>query len=317
MELTIPQVESARTALLGPHANQIIDLLFGLVLHERAAAANENAEKIVRELGLVDGAPMKLTPLGYRVGDSIREYVFWVQRDRRLPCEGRVRHLSADYFARKSLLEVGCGMGSNLMSLSKSGARVIGVEPVSVYRQLSKILFERERMGPLEIVPGTGEALPFADGSFDVVLCISAHQYMDVRKALQEMTRVLAPGGELLIVGGTLDTYVIEGFRRVAKGSLRALKDYAVTITNTVTYSAVSRRAIGNKATGTTAFPIYPLKGTMAHWLSDCGLQELRSVERIHPESCFSYKKPDQPASYHNPAQPTHRLADGHRDAQS
>lgn len=286
------QIERLREALLGPGAEKIIEMIFGLVMQGRPGNDDGAAETIARELGLVDGAPLRLTPVGFLVADSIREYRFWRQRGRHLPCEGDVQHLSASYFAGKSLLEVGCGMGSNLMSLCQHDGRFVGVEPVAVYRQMSGVLCERERLPPVEVRPGTGEALPFGDAEFDIVLCISSHQYMDVRKALSEMTRVIAPGGELIIVGGTLDTYLIEGLRPVvARGSLRGLKDFAITVANTVAYSAAGRRVVGSKASGTTAFPIYPLKGRMTRWLADCGLSEHRRVERIYPESCFSYVK--------------------------
>lgn len=292
MELTAEQIERAREVMLGPDAEQIIEMIFGLVMQGRPGHADAASEAALRELDLAGGDPLRLTPLGYLVADSIREYVFWRRRDRQLPCEGRVQHLSAGYFAGKSLLEVGCGMGSNLMSLRQREGKFVGVEPVAVYRQMSGIFCEREHLLPLEIRPGTGEALPFADAVFDVVLCVSSHQYMDVRKALSEMARVLVPGGELIIVGGTLDTYCIEGLRPVARGALRGLKDFAVTVGNTVAYSTVGRRVVGSTASGTTAFPIYPLKGSMTRWLSDCGLSEQRGVERIYPESCFSYVKP-------------------------
>lgn len=301
MQLTAEQEKSLCSALLGPPAEPLIALMFGLVMR-RPISVDRSVERLVQDFGLVQstpspdgaalqGSPRRLTPLGYLVGDSIREYKFWRERDRRLPCEGRVEHLSASYFEGKSLLEVGCGMGCNLMSIGRRAARLAGVEPVTVYRQMSRIFCQREALPFLEIEPGTGEELPFANSTFDTVLCVSSHQYMDVRRAFSEMARVLAPGGELIIVGGTLDTYVIEGFRPVARGSLRGLKDFAVTIANTLSYSAVSRRVVGARARGTTAFPVYPLPGRVARWLTECGLTEGRSVARIYPESCFSYVK--------------------------
>jgi len=80
--------------------------------------------------------------------------------------------------------------------------------------------------------------------------------------------------------------------RPIARGSLRGLKDFAVTVVNTMIYSMVGRRGLGSKSSGTTSFPIYPLKGRMTSWLADCGLTERRCVQRIYPESCFSYVKP-------------------------
>lgn len=45
------------------------------------------------------------------------------------------------------------------------------------------------------------EALPFADGSFDAVTCrIAPHHFLDVRRALREVARVLRPGGRFVVV---------------------------------------------------------------------------------------------------------------------
>ena len=52
----------------------------------------------------------------------------------------------------------------------------------------------------IEWYEGSAEALPFADATFDVVLCQMGLQFFpDKPKALQEMRRVLAPGGRALI----------------------------------------------------------------------------------------------------------------------
>ncbi len=178
------------------------------------------------------------------------------------------------------------------MSLAPLAGRFVGIEPVGVYRQMSAIFCERSGLAPVQIHPGCGEAIPFPDGQFDLVLSISAHQYMDVRPALAEMTRVLTPGGELQIVGGTLDTYVVQGLKPIARGSLGGLKTFCVTLVNTMSYSAIQRRAIGSRSGATTAFPVYPPKRQMDRWLRSCGLRELRPATRAYPETCFSYSKP-------------------------
>lgn len=292
MQLTGSTLERTRAALQGPHADAVVNLLFDLLMRRRDSGANGEAAALLQDLGFITRDPIRLTRLGYLAADSIREYVFWLGRDRRLPCEGRVTHLSAAHYRGKKILEVGCGMGCNLMSIAGEADRVVGLEPVAVYRQMSAILCERSKLEPVEIKPGTGERIPFEDNTFDIVLSVSAHQYMDVRTALAEMTRVLVPGGELQIVGGTLDTFIFEGLKPIAHGSLRGLKDYSVTIANTLTYSAFNRRVVGSSSASSTGYPVYPREKRMAKWLEACGLRMLRPIERVYPESCFSYIKP-------------------------
>jgi ubiquinone/menaquinone biosynthesis C-methylase UbiE len=53
---------------------------------------------------------------------------------------------------------------------------------------------------PVELREGDAQALPYADGSFDTVVCtFSLCSIPDDRKALAEMVRVLRPGGLLLL----------------------------------------------------------------------------------------------------------------------
>jgi SAM-dependent methyltransferase len=51
-----------------------------------------------------------------------------------------------------------------------------------------------------ELHIGRAEALPFPDGSFDIVACRQGIQFMDVTRALKEMVRVLKPGGRIVLV---------------------------------------------------------------------------------------------------------------------
>ena len=47
---------------------------------------------------------------------------------------------------------------------------------------------------------GRGESLPFKDNFFDLVICRVSLPYMHISKALSEMARVTAPGGDLWLV---------------------------------------------------------------------------------------------------------------------
>lgn len=56
---------------------------------------------------------------------------------------------------------------------------------------------------------GDAEHLPFADRSFDVVTCgNSFHHYPHQAKAVEEMFRVLRPGGRLMIIDGFRDNAI-------------------------------------------------------------------------------------------------------------
>jgi len=96
---------------------------------------------------------------------------------------------------KKNVLDVGCGTGAILKQLGNPEKNVgIDLAPEA-------ISFCRER-GLNNVRQGDICALPFADASFDAVICSSVlyHQWVrDVEGAVREMHRVLRPGGTLLI----------------------------------------------------------------------------------------------------------------------
>lgn len=101
-----------------------------------------------------------------------------------------------DFTSERRVLEVGCGSGQGLDYL-EAQARWIAGGDYSV-----PLLQEAAQIAPR--VPGValdGTRLPFADGSFDVVLLFEMIYYLsDVADALVECKRVLAPGGVVLVV---------------------------------------------------------------------------------------------------------------------
>ena len=92
-------------------------------------------------------------------------------------------------------LDIGCGAGQEMIPLVDLGAQGIGIDPAP---EIGRAPWG-ERASRVAFTRGMAEALPFRDGSFDVVICRVALPYMDNRVALREMARVLRRGGRLLL----------------------------------------------------------------------------------------------------------------------
>jgi SAM-dependent methyltransferase len=100
-----------------------------------------------------------------------------------------------DEFAGARLLEIGCGMGSDLLQFARGGASCTGVDltprSIEITRHRFKLYGERG-----DFVLSDGEHLPFADESFDVVYSNGVlHHTPDTEGAVGEVHRVLKRGG--------------------------------------------------------------------------------------------------------------------------
>ncbi|HEX3554644.1 MAG TPA: methyltransferase domain-containing protein [Thermoanaerobaculia bacterium] len=99
------------------------------------------------------------------------------------------------------VLDVGCGTGALLRRLAQSplshpAARLVGIDPVPEMLALARL-----RLPPaVRLCAGWAERLPFASGRFDVVVSCNVFHYLrQPLAALNEMNRVLRPGGQLVI----------------------------------------------------------------------------------------------------------------------
>jgi len=97
-------------------------------------------------------------------------------------------------------IDVGSGPGSTARRAARAGATVTGVDPAPVMRRLARRLSRRTGPGSVEYVDGTAEALPVADGAATVLWSVATvHHWQDVEAGVAEASRVLAPGGRLLV----------------------------------------------------------------------------------------------------------------------
>jgi SAM-dependent methyltransferase len=101
--------------------------------------------------------------------------------------------LNYRFFAGKSVLEVGCGPNGVIFQLVNAKSR-IGLEPMD----LDDLIVDKKKISIVR--KGIGEAMPFENESFDVILSFNAldHSARPVR-VLQEIHRVLKKDGDFLL----------------------------------------------------------------------------------------------------------------------
>jgi ubiquinone/menaquinone biosynthesis C-methylase UbiE len=129
--------------------------------------------------------------------------------------------------ARGEVLEVAVGTGRNL-PLYPAEVSVTGVELSPAMLSQAK-LRARDLTRPVSLAEGDAQALPFADESFDTVVCtLSMCAIPDDRAALAEMWRVLRPGGRLLLLDHIGSTWppILAIQRLVEKRTIRSAGEY-------------------------------------------------------------------------------------------
>jgi SAM-dependent methyltransferase len=112
-----------------------------------------------------------------------------------------IRLVPFDGLAGRRVLDVGCGTGVDLVRFARGGARVTGVDIAESAIALARRNFAQRDLAA-ELVVADGEALPFGPGRFDFVFAHGVAQYTaNGRRLVEEVHRVLAPGGEAVFQG--------------------------------------------------------------------------------------------------------------------
>jgi len=128
-----------------------------------------------------------------------------------------ILRLAGDVRGRRAL-DAGCGDGNLSIALARRGALVTGVDCSPTMLAEAR---EQARINRVDVSfqEGRVEDLPFEDGGFDLVLAVTVLCFVpDIDRAIAEMTRVLRPGGRLVL--GELNRWSLWAARRRLKAWL-------------------------------------------------------------------------------------------------
>jgi SAM-dependent methyltransferase len=121
----------------------------------------------------------------------------------------------------RRILDVAAGLGQDARALAEGGAWVVGAEPSARMTALAGLGAERAGGELLPWVRSWSDALPFAAGSFDAVICKGALDHFDQpRQAIAEMARVTRPDGRVVLAIANFESAACRASR-----SLDAVKE--------------------------------------------------------------------------------------------
>ena len=140
-----------------------------------------------------ESLPQEMQPHTYRIMHRVEGSHWWFVGRRRI-LSSFVRRIVKDLNSQEPrILDIGCGTGANLEMLSEFGK----AEGVDVSAEA--LAFCQAR-GLQNVRQGEAERLPYEDNSFDLVTGLDVVEHLDNDAAgLQEMRRVLRPGGRALL----------------------------------------------------------------------------------------------------------------------
>lgn len=116
-----------------------------------------------------------------------------LQRARVLVCEAVP--------ATAQALDIGCGAGHLSFALAPQVARMVALDPSPGMLAAVSKTAAAKGLAAIETRQGNAEALPFEDGSFQLVCTrYSTHHWTRLQEAVREMARVLAPGAHALVI---------------------------------------------------------------------------------------------------------------------
>lgn len=125
------------------------------------------------------------------------------------------------------ILEGGSGVGNYMVSLSKMGHHVYGIEIDPERVKIARGYLKEYAIDPTRAKVGDLLKIPYPDNSFDAVFCHGVIEHIeDSEKAVKEIARVLKKGGHAMIsvpnryTSFTLSKIILQSIDKIFKTKL-------------------------------------------------------------------------------------------------
>jgi len=239
---------------------------------------------LAQSLGLLrtDRAATHLTGLGYEVSNVAKEYANWLDGGRKLP-DG----VPPSILEGRRVLDVGCSFGRQMIAFAQHGAKVWGIDFQSTYLRLSSAFAQQQGLPRLNVGRARAEQLPFLSGSFDVVFCRLVLNYVsDVDGTLAEFSRVLKPGGSLVLIIEPLAAPLRSLWTSKWIGNTRTIAFILFGLLNTVLVELGGRQLVLRRQGRMHAqhSPVWPTGRWLSRHLAASGFSPLQGATLRDPQ---------------------------------
>lgn len=124
------------------------------------------------------------------------DFANWYENDRDKGYHAMIDQLELSIIRplaqQKDVLEVGCGTGLLMKEIKESASSIKGID-------ISEQMLEKAKERGLDVQQGIAEKLPYDDDTFDLVYSFKVLAHVEnIKEAMNEMNRVLKPGGFLV-----------------------------------------------------------------------------------------------------------------------
>jgi ubiquinone/menaquinone biosynthesis C-methylase UbiE len=195
-------------------------------------------------------------------------------------------------FPGAKLLEIGCGMGTDLLQFARGGAHCIGLDLTPRSIEITRHRFALYGASGVFLI-SDGERLPFASESLDVVYSNGVlHHTPDTGGAINEIHRVLRKGGTakvMLYHRNSLNYWFEIILRRgLLKGELFRGHTPEEIMSRAVEYSEHEARPLVKVYSRKQARALFSLFEDVKVEIEQLTRDELRFLSRVIPDSFFN-----------------------------
>lgn len=161
-------------------------------------------------------APIDLTAV------KSRQHTAWSSGDyavigTTLAITGELLCEAVDLRPGQQVLDVAAGNGNATLAAARRWGEVTSIDYVPALLERGRAKAAAERL-PVTFQEADAEQLPFADGSFDVVLSVFGVMFTpNQAQAAQELLRVCRPGGKIGLASWTPESFIGQVFRTIGK----------------------------------------------------------------------------------------------------